>query len=958
MKKPFFGLAIVTLFCVFSANLLAEDQLAERAHDVYSELLESGITLEARSAKVTGTSSSVTFGAEKEGSSSLITKVMGPGGEAFQTYAQVLGDTFYRSFLQVIVNENGLERQVVDQNGVDLSLSAVQVQALKSKIQSGTPQEAFEFFISLTQGRPFSYLKSNFRRRLFNGEVPGQSGKLQDQIHFGQWIAHYGKSQKYIQSAHELATKSGWEINFNPMGTYGEFEEMIAWFKSSLKNAGELFEAPGHQRLVFPAPVGKTPEEQLKWKQQVGEMYRHIQAYIIARGILGNTGIETSHFKSVLQDSEFMPDSSTGRGVIRVDMPGRFVADHYSIELRAGTKDAQVQQFVEQVITARIAAGDFQGLSSLQDWELLPFRITDAQDLVSRFKVTSDVATKFLQHSSGLSPGFDLALWRWENAPYMRAKKTLLAQATRHYIETVAANPSALKSALKEWLRTVRLEHDIQDYLRPRRIVEKLDNMHEYRSTGQVDVNKIDIGVEYTARFQGQFSVQSTQATMADGMEAWLYTKTDMTPYERREQIKKMAQTLGRELNGGRSVEVVDITNGTAHGHGMSVTFQVQDRRGRKWRVEWDGVGRTYTEDGKVIPESLRGGHMEIVTPKMAPSYEEMSAVFRAMNKMNVIPSHSGGGGHLNVDLAPFQGNPRALARFLTLFHEHRGMISFLFTNVNRVAVAEPVEVSADLSRRLRDFQGSELELKQLLYNEGYYNQRLGRKTRNVQIDMSAFFQDIIPAEHIHPDFDFKNPTEPWRPQFRVNPKIRKMEMRLFDAPIDAFESSMQIKLVKALIDKALNSDAPLSGRVQEVNHENFTRDYEFAKGELARMCQSLGLSVSEYKIFLARAFVQGRQNMSSPFYQNYQDKIRSRGWTKVRREVWGRAMSMARSEAEALSSETRQWQGSELPEARAFRERRIQAARQGSEQRQQLEELPGVRREIKIGVNCRSIFR
>ena len=950
MDKPFIGFLRVTLLGSLLAFMAhAEDQLPTRAHDVYTELLESGITLEAHSTPVIGTTSSVTFGAEKEGSSALLTKVMGPGGEAFKNYGNAAGETFQRSFLHAIANENVLEKQVIDQNGVDLSLSATQVQDLKAKIQSATPKEAFEFFISLTKERPFSYLKSNFRRKLFNDGVKN--------VNFTQWVAHYGKSQKYIQSAHGLSTKSGWEINFNPMGTYGEFEEMIAWFKTSLKNAGELFEAPGHQRLVFPAPVGKTAEEQLKWKQQVGEMYRHIQAYIIARGILGNTGIETSHYKSVLRDYDFMPDRASGRGVIRVDTPGRFVADHYSIELRAGTKDAEVQQFVEQVITARIAAADFQGLSNLDSWELIPSS-PGTEDLVSRFKVTPEVAAKFFQHTSELSPGFDMALWHWENAPYMQAKKALLLQATRHYIETVAANPSALKNALKEWLRTVRIEHDIEAYLRPRRIVEKLDKMHEYRSTGQVDVNKIDIGVEYTARFQGQFSVESSHGSMADGMDAWLYTKTDMTPFERREQIKKMAQTLGRELNGGRTVQVVDITNGTAHGHGMSVTFQIADSKGRKWRVEWDGVGRTYTEDGKVIPESLRGGHMEIVTPKMTPRYEEMSAVFRAMNKMNVIPSHSGGGGHLNVDLAPFAGNPRALARFLTLFHEHRGMISFLFTNVNRVSVAEPVDVSAELARKLRDFQGSELELKQLLYNEGYYNQRLGRKTRNVQIDMSGFFQDIIPAEHIHPDFDFKNPTEAWRPQFRVNPKIRKMEMRLFDAPIDAFESSMQIKLVKALIDKALNSDAPLSGRVQEVMHENFTGNYEFAKAELARMCQGLGLSVSEYKVFLARAFVQGRQNMSSRFYQGYKDKIRERGWTKVRKEVWGRALSQARSESEALSSETRQWQGSELPEARAFRERRIQGAAQGTQLRDQLDSLPGVRREIKIGVNCRAVFR
>ena len=37
---------------------------------------------------------------------------------------------------------------------------------------------------------------------------------------------------------------------------------------------------------------------------------------------------------------------------IRYDKPGRFVPDTYSVELRAGTKDAKVQQFIEQVATA------------------------------------------------------------------------------------------------------------------------------------------------------------------------------------------------------------------------------------------------------------------------------------------------------------------------------------------------------------------------------------------------------------------------------------------------------------------------------------------------------------------------------------------------------------------------------------------------------------------------------
>ena len=138
-----------------------------------------------------------------------------------------------------------------------------------------------------------------------------------------------------------------------------------------------------------------------------------------------------------------------------------------------------------------------------------------------------------------------------------------------------------------------------------------------------------------------------------------------------------------------------------------------------------------------------------------------MNAVYTAMEKEGVIPSLRAGGGHINIDLAPFKGKPRELARFLAIFHEHRGILSFMFQNINRSAAAEAVEISPRLKAELRDFRGTETQLKQLLYNERYFNQRLGRKTRNMQIDMSAYFQDIIPARHLHEDFDMKKPTDP-----------------------------------------------------------------------------------------------------------------------------------------------------------------------------------------------------
>ena len=60
----------------------------------------------------------------------------------------------------------------------------------------------------------------------------------------------WGTPEKYIRAAH--STGVGWEINFIPQGTYGEFEQMNDWFRDELKHLGRRFEAMGHQWVVFP----------------------------------------------------------------------------------------------------------------------------------------------------------------------------------------------------------------------------------------------------------------------------------------------------------------------------------------------------------------------------------------------------------------------------------------------------------------------------------------------------------------------------------------------------------------------------------------------------------------------------------------------------------------------------------------------------------------------------------
>jgi hypothetical protein len=959
-------LGTIFLFCNQAFADSNSEALQTTAHQTYMDLLESGATFSAAEARPVGGNSSITFGAEKEGSSFLITRVMTPTGRAFKSY--VLNSTneqFLRNFLKDFSSGRARERTVVNAEGVDMALSQSELSEFRNvdydSMDYDQLKQKFERFLEVTKDKPFSYLTKTYRRKVFNGQISGQSRKMYIDYDSGNWTTNFGQAEKYIESAH--STSKGWELNFRPQATYGEFERMISWFKHELKNAGKLFHSPGHQRIVFPAPDHLSGEARTQWNQGVNEVLRNVQAYIVARGILGQTGIETANNKFPLQDGSFDITDSTTRGILRIDQPGRFGEGTLGVELRAGTKDAYVQQFMEQVITSRIANADFNGLAPRESWALIPDHSYEADQLVERFGVSHSTAEKFLdivQNNGKIS--YQIALWQWENAPYMKAKRGVLRWATRQYINYVARlqNPTrkSINYGLRRWLKTCQVDSAIREYLRPKRLVQEAEGLHLFRSTGRVNVNNIDLGIEYSSRFQTKLTAEFSTERLADGSRAWLHTVSDMTPYERKRALRKIAETLGRELNRGRRVRPVDVSQTGAHGHGLSVAYEIRDSRGRKWRVEWDGVGRTYTENGQIVPESLRGGHIEIVTPKFTPKYSEMQALFRTLDKNNIIPSHLSGGGHINVDLAPFEGNPKALARFLSLFHEHRGIISFMFTNANRMAVAEPAEVSAELARKLRNFTGSETELKQLLYNEGYFNQRLGRKTRNMQVDMSAYFQDVIPAEHIHTDFDIKNPNEPWRPQFRVNPKIRKMEFRMFDAPIDAFESSMQIKLVRALLNQALNESNALTGSVQEVNHEKYANDYDSAKRDLRRLCEAVGLSYEEYKSFVTRATVQGKRNMSSTGYKTYREKVQIKGWKKVRRSVWGSALSQARAANQGINSEDVQWRGEELQEARVFRQMRQRAARRAEQLRNNNGNNGDVRREIRMGVNCRSVFQ
>ncbi|MGK5086650.1 HEAT repeat domain-containing protein, partial [Bdellovibrionota bacterium FG-2] len=497
-----------------------------------------------------------------------------------------------------------------------------------------------------------------------------------------------------------------------------------------------------------------------------------------------------------------------------------------------------------------------------------------------------------------------------------------LKELTKTFIKNVAAMKKPrlenVQDALQLWAYTSNLSTDVGRYLAPAPqndtpTVARLMKANPPRAGpdgvkgSAVDVDAIDLGIEYTARFPLKMKASYADKILPNNKKAWLSTDYDLTLEERQALIKRLATNLGKQLNGGTEVPVTAIENG-GHGHSLVIVYQVKDAKGRDWRIEWDGVGRDYDPEG-VILESGRGGHCEVVTPKFNPDAAEMQAVFRAFKATNMIPATEMGGGHINIDLAPFAGKPREIARFLAIFLENRGVVATMFQRIDRLKNGEPTEISSKLIERLKNFAGTEAELKQLLYNERYFNTRVGRKSRYIQLDLSAYFQDVIPSEFISPDFDLKN--EVWRQTFRVDPKVRKAELRLMNAPRDEVESALQIKLVRAMLDFAFNQDTSLTGQVQKVDFEGSVKNPERALKEFAKTMARFGLDPAEFRPYFLDGLSSARYSVNSPNYQPLNVALSDH--PKV--AEWGVA-TQERSLADSLNSEDNPWSEKTHPKA------------------------------------------
>jgi len=485
-------------------------------------------------------------------------------------------------------------------------------------------------------------------------------------------------------------------------------------------------------------------------------------------------------------------------------------------EMRSGNK-GEKRELIERVIVSRISSGDYSGLRSYQSYQF--DASTPIEDLTrdllsdSEVLVLKEFEERFPYMTFSSSPTaynhfrnkVIAPLLPWENRLNLHFKQAILTKArlnfahelvriARVYIrkdkklrqgaarvathevsELRAETIEELENARYRFASRVRLDKDFERYLQPQPQVMP-DIMVE--NTSLLDVNEIGLGIEYSFRFSEN-----------------IYSKSGAE-----KRLLEMAETLKKWMGGG----VVEKMDDGGHGHGISLRYKLTDIQGRVWRIEWDGISRSYV-DG--VPTRARGGHVEVPTPKFAPkNMQDIQHLYGAARELGLDPSRHAGGAHLNVDLAPLQAlepaiGARKLANLIAYFESRREIIEFIWEHPYRRRADMPVDLSQQLVVELNQFQGDWSGLAKLLYERRYFNDYVSRKPGYTQLNATAVMAEVVP-ESYQKSLDIKNPEQEWFPAFGGKGKDR-IEFRLFDAQVDEYMAALQIKYARALLNKA-----------------------------------------------------------------------------------------------------------------------------------------------------------
>ncbi len=538
-------------------------------------------------------------------------------------------------------------------------------------------------------------------------------------------------------------------------------------------------------------------------------------------------------------------------------------------ELRSGNKGMK-RDFIEETVEARLVSGDYTGIKDYRSYEFHPS--APIEQIASRFLGKEEVAVlkKFEEVFPAMnwSPSLNSnnhtrnriisPLLPYENRLNIAYKLQAFHKAQKIYsnqivaiakkyineIETKSFHPTALgnlrekttgklEEAMFNFAKVVRLDLDFERYLLPPPTnFPKL----QVKTTGPIDTNKIDLGIEYSFRFPLEKRPEIQDDAAID--------------------IERFANSLAESY--GTRTEL--NKNDKAHGHGISINFKVPDSEGQQWRAEWDGIQRRYGKGGKVL--RAYGGHIEVVSPRFSPQNIEgsISKLFQTARQSSLIPSRAAGGGHGNFDLTFLKNLPpeqasRIVLNLISYFENNQQLILFMWMHPQRTHAARPIDLHPKLAEDIRNFRGDLVELGRLLYQRRYFNTGIGRKPKYVPMNLTPLMTPILPHKYRYESLDIKNPELQWFPSFG-NVEGRG-EARFFDAPTNEHMAGLQIKYMRALMNKTFNATEPiqLNPKFESKDLERWKNDPEAWINEATGHLRDLGLDPQEFMPLLWDSF-------------------------------------------------------------------------------------------------------
>ena len=721
-------------------------------------------------------------------------------------------------------------------------------------------EEAWQTFLEKErQGAdtPLASLPEETAQKIFDGTFSGLEGESLQSTYDKQWNIRAEMKSKFKPFPFNLSSYAGnngniqWVLYFYPQESYGDFEEMLRTVRSVLGSTNS------------PSNSGDTQFTMTSFDHDVMEKNKGLSSLANALYTRNN-----------------------------------LLSDRW-------------MRLYNMALAARMLSGDLSGIKGMASWNWdQSSSIPRPQELVDDYGVSLETAQKALANiarakEDGGLVVFDPFIFR-QNAPFIgKARKKFFKPLIASFIQEIAEAEEKTNISQLIWLlQGIWMRSEIESFVRPKPR-ERLGNILPHRpsvSAGKeaVDVNTIALGIEYTGRFP--ISNHAVPKRSGEGEVVFQWHNS-----ERENLMQDVARELSHRLGG--TGEIQKISGG--HGHNLGYSHTFLDGKGRSWRVDWDGIQRSYDDEGKVIQGTVTGGHLEVVTAKFVPRVWEIEAVYKVFKKFHIIQSHlRAGGGHINVDLAPFEGRPRAMSRFLALFHEYGDIITLMFSRSFIEGYGNLFILDEFLKGQLQDFQGTEEELKEMLYNNRYFHAEVGSKTRYAPLNVIPYFQDVIPGELLGEDLDFLNPKVSWEPRFRfVKPEHKRMELRFFGAPRDPVESALHIRFVRAMLHGAFNEDFPLGVRTPETDILSLLKAPQKAWEALDSLCQSLKLECRHYRTLLAEGLSEadifnqflGPEGSLERLQLNAAKEERASSQTFQNDELWGRAVLPCKEQVEEL---------------------------------------------------------